>query len=441
MSNWKDIYKSRLTTADEAVRCIKSGDRVVLGHSNGEPLILSAAMARNSEHLKNVEVVHQIIQGPAEYAQPGMEEHFWHNSLFVSKSTRWNVNEGEGDFIPCHYHQTPYLFTSVLPVDVALVQVTPPDDEGFVSFGVSIDYTLPAAKAAKKVIAEVNDQYPYTMGDTRMHVSEIDYFVETSHDLSVTDAIEITEVESRIGQYCAELVEDESTLQFGIGGIPNAVLKFLTNKKDLGVHTEIITDNIMTLMESGALTNRKKGFHDGVSVGSGVMSSKEFHKYVDRNPNFAFYPVNYTNDPRNIAKCNKIVAINSCVQVDFMGQVCSEMIGSKQISGVGGQVDFIRGARWSPGGKAILACYSTAMNGTVSKIVPRLDAGACVTTARTDVEYIVTEYGTVCLRGVGVKARAKALIGIAHPKFRDQLWEEYEKIYGRKYVQGSKIDR
>lgn len=434
MNDWKGIYKARLATADDAVGLIKSGNRVVVGHSNGEPLDLTAAMARNAQRYENVEVVHQILQGPCDYAQPGMEQHFWHNSLFVGYGTREHIWSNRGDFIPCHFHEVPGLFTSVLPVDVALVQVSPPDKAGFCSFGVSVDYTLPAARAAKIVIAEVNEKMPRTYGDTSMHVSEIDCFVEVDHDLSCTNPIEITEVERNIGQTCAELVEDGATLQFGIGGIPNAVLGFLTDKKDLGIHTEMLSDNALTLMEAGVITNKKKGFHDGVSVGTAVMSSYEFQQYIDQNAYFQMYPVSYTNDPRNIAKCKKVTSINSCVQVDFMGQVCSEMVGPKQISGIGGQVDFIRGAKFSEGGKSIIACYSTAKNDTISKIVPRLDNGACVTTSRADVDYIVTEYGVAHLRGMGVRARARALIEIAHPKFRDWLMEEYDKVYGPKLV-------
>jgi len=434
VKDWESIYKSRVVNADEAVLLIKDNNRIVVGHSNGEPLILTEALARNYKHFHNVEVLHMVVQGPCKYTQPGMESHFWHNSLFVGGPVKEHINNNRGDFTPCHFHQIPYLFDDVLPVDVALVQVTNPDKDGYVNFGVSVDYTLPAARAAKHVIAEVNNQYPYMFGDAKMHVSEIAAFVETSHPLSSTASIPITDVESKIGKLVADLVPDEATLQFGIGGIPNAVLSFLGDKKDMGVHTEMLTDNMAGLIECGAINNSKKGFHDGVCIGTALMGSPDFQRYVDHNPRFEMYPVNYVNDPRNIAKCKKLISINSCVQVDFMGQVCSEMVGPTQISGIGGQVDFIRGARWSEGGKSIIACYSTAQKGAVSKIVPALDQGCCVTTSRADVDFIVTEYGVISLRGMGIRARARALINIAHPKFRDQLWEAYEKMYGPRYV-------
>lgn len=427
--NLEEIYKSKVITAEQAVGKIKSGNRVVIGHAVGEPTDLIAAMVANSEAYENVEIVHMVAMSKSEYAKPGMEKHFRHNSLFVGGTTREAVSSGRADFTPCYFSEVPSLFKEHLPVDVALIQVTAPDEHGYCSFGVSNDYTKPAAKCAKLVIAEVNNKMPRTMGNSFIHVSEIDYIVESNHQIIELQPPRIGDVEKAIGEHCASLVENGSTLQLGIGAIPDAVLLFLKDKKDLGIHSEMISDGVVELVEAGVVTNKAKTIHVGKIVVTFLMGTQRLYDFVDNNPMVEMYSVDYVNDPTVIMKNSKMISINSCIQVDLMGQVASESVGLKQISGVGGQVDFVRGANMSIGGKSIMAMPSTAAKGTVSKIVPLLDAGAAVTTGRNDVNYVVTEYGIAQLKGKNLKDRAKALINIAHPSFRSSLIQEWEKRF------------
>ena len=423
---WKEIYKNRLIKPEEAVMYIKSGDRVVVGHAAGEPTVLIDAMVANRENYRNVEIVNLVVLGTGEYAKPGMEEYFHENAIFASVSTREAIESGRADFTPCFFHEVPKLFRKgYMPVDVALVQVSSPDEHGYCSFGVSNDYTKPAAQYAKIVIAEVNDKMPRTMGDSFIHVSKIDHIVEVTHKIIELQPPRIGEVEKKIGENCASLIEDGSTLQLGIGAIPEAVLIFLKDKKDLGIHSEMISDGVVELVEAGVITNKMKTIHPGISVVSFLMGTRRLYDFVDNNPSVEMYPVNYVNDPVIIMKNYKMVSINSCVQVDMMGQVCSECIGLKQISGVGGQVDFVRGVNMSEDGISIIAIPSTASKGKISRIVSLLDVGAVVTTSRTDVDYIVTEYGIAQLKGRSLRDRARALINIAHPDFREGLEKEF----------------
>ncbi|MDX9870941.1 MAG: acetyl-CoA hydrolase/transferase C-terminal domain-containing protein [Clostridia bacterium] len=432
--DWKELYKERLVSAQEAVRRIKSGDRVVTGHSVAEPPALIEAMVANKEAYENVEIVHMVAMGKGLYVQPGMEKHFRHNAIFVGGATRAAVNEGRADFTPCFFHQVPKLFKEgILPVDVLMTQVTPPDAHGYVSLGTSVDYTKSALECAKTVIVQVNDQMPRTMGDSFVHVSEIDYFVEDSRPLVELQPPVITEAERAIGENCAKLIQDGSTLQLGIGAIPDAVLLFLKDKKDLGIHSEMFSDGVVELVEAGVITNRKKTLHKGKMIVTFLMGTKRLYDFVDNNPTVEMYSVDYVNNPVTIMQNHNLVSINSCVQVDLLGQVASETIGYRQFSGVGGQVDFVRGAGMAPGGKSIIAMLSTASNDKVSRIVPLLDEGAVVTTSRTDVHYIVTEYGIADLRGKTVKDRGRALINIAHPNFRPQLIEAWEKRFNSKF--------
>jgi len=431
---WKEIYNSKLVSAEEAVTKIKSGDRVVIGHAVGEPSQLIDAMVANKEAYKDVELVHMVAMGKCEYAKEGMEKYFRHNSIFVGGSTREAVKSGRADFTPCFFYEVPKLFKNgSMPVDVALIQVTQPDEHGYCSFGVSNDYTKPASNCAKIIIAEVNDQMPRTLGDSFIHVSDIDYMVKTSHPIIELQPPRIGEIEKAIGSNCASLIEDGSTLQLGIGAIPDAVLLFLKDKKDLGIHSEMISDGVVELVEAGVITNKRKTLHPGKIVVTFLMGTKRLYDFVNNNPMVEAYPVDYVNDPTVIMKNYKMVSINSCVQVDLMGQVCSESIGMKQISGIGGQVDFIRGTNMSENGKAIIAIPSTAAKGKVSRIVPLLDEGAAVTTSRTDVDYIVTEYGIAKLKGKSLKQRARLLINIAHPDFKPGLIEEWEKRFKTKF--------
>lgn len=432
--NWKEVYNSKLVSGKEAVSKIKSGNRVIIGHAVGEPSMLIDEMVANKESYENVEIVHMVAMGKAEYAQPGMEKYFKHNSIFVGGTTRDAVSSGRGDFTPCFFSEVPKMFKQgYLPVDVALIQVSPPDEHGYCSFGVSNDYTKPAAESAKIIIAEVNDQMPRTIGDSFIHVSEIDYMVEVSHPVIELKPPKISDVEKAIGENCASLIEDGSTLQLGIGAIPDAVLLFLKDKKDLGIHSEMISDGVVELVEAGVITNKQKTIHPGKIVVTFLMGTKRLYDFANNNPMVEMYPVDYVNDPCVIMQNNKMVSINSCVQVDFMGQVASESVGLMQISGVGGQVDFVRGANMCKNGKSIMAMPSTAAKGKVSKIVPLLDEGAAVTTSRNDVDYVVTEYGIAQLKGKTLKDRARALINIAHPSFRPSLIEEFEKRFKAKF--------
>ena len=427
--DWKDYYQSRLMTAEEAVGKIKSGDRVVLEHACGEPAYLVDKMVENAAAYRDVEIVHMVAMGKGAYCAPEQAGHFRHNSLFVGGSTRKAVESGQGDFTPCFFFEIPRLFHTTLPVDVALVSVTPPDGEGRVSLGVSCDYTLEAVKAAKTVIAQVNPAMPYTYGGTQIPVEDIDVFVEHEQPVIELPQGRIGEVEKAIGQNCAGLIPDGATLQLGIGAIPDAVLLFLKDKKDLGIHSEMFSNGVVELAEAGVITNAKKTLKPGKFVATFLMGTRRLYDFVDKNPDVEMQPVDYVNNPYVIARNDNLISINSCVQIDLMGQVASESVGLKQISGAGGQVDFVRGASASRGGVSIMAFPSTAAKGAVSKIVPFLDHGSAVTTCRCDVDYAATEYGVAHLKGETLRARARNLIAIAHPDFRAPLVEEFEKRF------------
>jgi 4-hydroxybutyrate CoA-transferase len=431
--DWKEIYQRRLTTAEEAVKQIKSGDRVIVAHAVGESTFINEAMVANAEQYRDIEIVHMVSMGPANYAQPGMEKYFRHNSLFVGGRTRETVRAGHGDYTPVFFSEIPSLFTTTLPPDVVIMQVSPPDEHGYCSFGVSVDYTKPAAELAKLVIAQVNDQMPRTLGNSFIHVGGIDLIVEHSSPVIELPPPKITNVERAIGENCAKLIRDGDTLQLGIGAIPDAVLLFLREKNDLGIHSEMFSDGVVELAEAGIINNKKKTLHQGQSVATFLMGTRRLYDYVHNNPSVAMYPVDYVNNPFIIARNDNLVAINSAVQVDFLGQVAADTVGPLQISAVGGQVDFVRGANMSKGGRAIIAFPSTAAKGMVSKIVPKLDDWAAVTTSRNDVQYVVTEYGIADLKGHTTKNRARSLINIAHPDFRTQLIEAFEKRFNSRY--------
>lgn len=428
MTDWRTKYADRIVSVQEAVRHINSGDRIVTAHACGEPVNLIEAMVDRAAELENVRIYHLVAMGAARYAQAGMEKSFRHVTSFLGASTRKACDEGRVDFIPCFFHEVPRMFKSGdYPVDVALIQVSPPDEKGECSFGVSVDYTEPATRAAKTVIAQINKNMPRTMG-AKIAISDIDWMVELDQPLIELKPPHIGSVEESIGKNVAELVLDGDTLQLGIGAIPDAVLRFLNDKKDLGIHSEMFSDGVVSLVEAGVVTNKKKTLNPGKFVATFLMGTKKLYDFVNNNEDLLMLPVDYVNSPYIIAQNEAMVSINSALQVDLFGQVTAETIGYRQFSGVGGQVDFIRGASQSKGGRAIIALPSTAANGTLSRIVPRLDEGAVVTTSRCDVHYIVTEFGIAKLRGKSIKERAQALISIAHPDFRAQLEEEAKKV-------------
>lgn len=365
-----------------------------------------------------------VPMGPAKYAQPGMEESFWHNSFFLGANTRKAREENRADFTPCFFSEVPRLFKSnLLPVDVALIQITPPDANGYCSLGVSADYTLAAAECAKTVIAQVNSQVPRT-GGAKIAIDRISCIVEKDEPLIELQPPKIGEVEKKIGENVAGLIPNGATLQLGIGAIPDAVLRFLHDKKDLGIHSEMFSDGVVFLAEAGVITNREKTINPGKFIATMLMGTRKLYDFVDHNPDVEVLPVDYVNDPYIIGQHNNMISINSAIQVDLMGQVNAEMIGSRQFSGIGGQVDFVRGTSRSVGGKSIIALPATAAGGKLSRICCELDRGAAVSTSRNDVHYVVTEYGVANLRGKSLHERAHSLIAIAHPDFRQTLLAE-----------------
>jgi 4-hydroxybutyrate CoA-transferase len=424
VQNWKSIYHNKIASAEQALQSVKSGDRVVTGHACGEPPTLVEALIARAPELCNVEIVHMVAMGPAKYAQPGMESSFRHNALFVGGSTRKAVEEKRADYTPCFFSEIPRLFRGkILPVDVALIQVTPPDENGFCSYGLSVDYTMAAAECATTVIAQMNRNLPRT-GGAKIHLDAINFIVEQDEPLIELKAPVISDIEKMIGENVAGLIPDGATLQLGIGAIPDAVLLFLTDKKDLGIHSEMFSDGVVVLAEAGVITNKKKTINPGKFMAAFLMGTRKLYDFIDNNPNVELHPVDYINDPYVVGMHENMMSINSALQVDLMGQVNAEMIGSRQFSGIGGQVDFVRGVSRAKNGKSIIALPSTASGGRISRIACELDRGAAVSTSRNDVHHIVTEYGVANLRGKSLRERAKALIAVAHPDFRAALTEE-----------------
>jgi 4-hydroxybutyrate CoA-transferase len=419
---WLDQYKQKKVSLDEAVAVVKSGDRIFVSGNAATPTLLAGGLARRKDDLHDVEVNHILVLGDDPLSRPGMERHFRHNSLFVGAADRQSIAEGRSDYVPVHLSEIPSLFTErIIPLDVALVHLSPPDEHGFMSFGVECAASKAAAENAKVVVAQVNERMPRTLGDVFIHVSRVNKLVECSEPLKTLPESEPSELERKIASHIADLIEDGSTLQLGIGGIPDAVLALLEGKKDLGIHTEMVSGGVVKAIERGIITNQKKTLHPGKVVATFVLGSAELYSYVHNNPQFEMHPCNYTNNPFIVAQNTKMVAINSAIEVDITGQVCSDSIGKRIYSGFGGQVDFIRGAGYSKGGKPIIALSSTARDGALSRIVPHLNLGAGVVTTRADVHYLVTEFGVASLHGKNLRERAEALLAIAHPKFRAEL--------------------
>jgi 4-hydroxybutyrate CoA-transferase len=433
VKNWHEVYKDKVVSAQDAVSHIQSGNRVVVGHACGSPEVLLKALMNNKDACRNVEIVHMVSMGASEYCLPEMEKHFVHNSLFAGATSRKAIHDGRAVFTVSHFSQIPRLFIEgILPVDVTLCMVSQPDEHGFCSFGVSVDYTKPAAESSKLVIAEVTPNMPRTLGDAFIHVSEIDYIVECDSRPVILQPPRLTENDKKIGGNIAELIRDGDTLQLGIGSVPDAILEFLKHKKDLGIHTEMFSDGVVDLVEAGVITCARKNFQPGKMVATFFMGTEKLYKFVHNNPMVQMFPVNITNNPAIIAQNDNMVSVNSTLQMDLTGQAASESIGYKQFSATGGQADFVRGASWSKGGRSILAFHSTASGGRISRIVSHLDEGAVVTTTRSDIHYVVTECGIADLRGKSVPERARALIQIAHPDFRSDLKKEFLRIYNRK---------
>jgi len=421
---WHDEYDCKRTTADEALSVVRSGNSIWIQPNCSVPDSLVGALLRRGPELRDVQIVQMLTFGDADYVRPEYEGHFRVNSLFTGANVRGAVQEGRADYTPIFLSEIEDLLISgAIPLDVVLLSVSPPDEHGFMSLGTGVDCTLTACRCGRRVIAEVNRHVPRTHGDAFLHVSEVSAVVENDHPLREVPSAAPSEVHHRIAAHVASLIPDGATLQTGIGGIPDAVLSCLDHHKDLGIHTEMFSDGVIPLIEAGVINGRRKTLHRGKLVAGFVIATRRTFDYIHDNPLFEFHPIRYTNDPFVIAQNDSMVAINSALQVDLTGQVCADSIGTRTYSGFGGQVDFIRGAARSKGGKPIIAMPATAKDGTVSRIAPVLDPGAGVVTSRADVHYVVTEYGIAYLHGKTLRQRAEALIAIAEPKFRDALYD------------------
>jgi 4-hydroxybutyrate CoA-transferase len=430
MNNISKNFEDRITTPHEAVHHIKSGDRLFLTGNCSVPQKTLNALVDYAPNLENVEICQALTVGPADYVAPEMEGHIRVNTMFISANIRKAVQEGRADFTPVLLSEFPLLFRrNILPIDVALIHVSPPDEHGFCSFGVEVGLTKSAAESAKIVIAEVNQQMPRTLGDSFIHVSKIDYLVPVDYPLPELPMGDEgpSEVIENIASHIAELIPDGATMQMGIGAIPDAVLNFLYEKQDLGIHTELFSDGVIELVDAGVLTNARKSLHPGKIIAGFILGTERLYDWVDDNPLIELHPTEYVNDPFVIAQNDRMVAINSAIEVDLTGQVCADSIGPRLYSGVGGQLDFIYGASRSKGGVPIIALPSTAKQ--FSRIVSTLKKGAGVVTTRNHVRYIVTEYGIADLYGKTIRERANALIQIAHPDFRDELRYQARELH------------
>ncbi|MFQ5504442.1 MAG: GNAT family N-acetyltransferase [Planctomycetota bacterium] len=425
-------FSERFATADEAVLNIPRGKHIFIGSGAAQPVSLVEALSRRASYFSDNTIVHLMTLGPAPYVDPAVEGHFRHNAFFIGSNVRKAVHEGRADYTPVFLSQIPSLIQSRrLPIDVALIQCSPPDEFGFVNLGVSVDIALAAIDAAAVVIAEINPRVPIVHGAGFIRMDQIHHWVLSDAPLVEYQAADPDPVSEEIGRQVATLIEDGNTLQLGIGQIPDATLRALHDRRSLGIWTEMFSDGVLDLVEAGVITGRHKTIHPGKISSSFTFGSRRLYEFLDRNPLFTFHPSDFINDPIRIAKQHKMVAINSALEVDLTGQVCADSIGTKFYSGIGGQVDFIRGASMCSGGKPIIALPSTAKGGTLSRIVACLTKGAGVVTSRGDVRYVVTEYGIADLQGKSIRERAIALTSIAHPDFRAELLDEAKE---RHYV-------
>ncbi len=420
-----DTWTNRAVTPDEALACVQSGMRIFVHGAAATPTPLLEALARRAD-LADVKLFHMHTQGPAPFAGPEHRERFFSMSLFVGPPLRRSIDEGRADFIPVFLSDIPGMFASGrLPLDVAIVQLSPPDRHGYCTLGTSVDTALAATHAARYLVAEINEQMPRTLGNTLVPFDRLHAFIHTNRPLHAHESVRPTPIEDAIGEQVAALVPDGATLQMGIGAIPDATLRRLFGKHKLGIHTEMFSDGVVDLIEAGVVTNELKHVHRGRTVTSFVTGSQRLFEFVHDNPSVEFHPCDRTNDTALIRQNPQVVAINSALELDLSGQVCADSIGFHIYSGIGGQMDFIRGAALSPGGKPIIALPSTAANGTVSRIVAALKPGAGVVTTRGHVHWVVTEYGAVDLFGKSLRERAESLISIAHPDFRAELRRTY----------------
>jgi 4-hydroxybutyrate CoA-transferase len=431
--DWKTRYPHKVVDGDRAVEMIESGYRVFMTGNCSVPKVLLKALVRHAPHIQNVEIDQLLTFCPDDYVSPDMEGHLRINSMFISENVRYAVNDGRADFTPVFLSEFPNLYRKgILSLDVALLHVSPPDAHGFVSLGVESGMVKTPASQAHLVIAEVNDHMPRVLGDTLLHISQIDYLVPVSYELTEISMGEPSELSLKIASYIAPLIEDGATVQAGIGEIPNAVLQDLRDKKDLGIHSELISDGVADLAEAGVITNARKTIHQGKIISAFLIGTRRLYDFVDDNPFVELHPIEYVNDPFVVSRNDNMVAINSAIELDLTGQVCADSIGTRFYSGVGGQLDFIYGASRSKGGRAIIALPSTTRrsDGTlVSRIVPMLTAGAGVTTTRNHVHTVVTEFGAAHLYGRNIRQRARALIDIAHPDFREELARQAHELY------------
>ena len=433
MTEIDTLYKSKLTTVEDAVSRLPNTGALWLHHTVMEPKILLRELVAQRERFDRLRIYHMVRHGGEDITTPGYEKYFVDNPLFSGANSRAAMAEGRADYTPAFFHEVPILIRrGRVPCDAMLVQVTPPDAHGYCSMGGAVDYSLQAVRSAKTVIAQINKNVPHTLGEAFLHISEFDCIIEADDDLFEVMPPAIGDEEKAIGANCAELIEDGCTLQLGIGGIPDAVMLFLDGKKDLGIHSEMISDGTLALYGKGVINNSKKAENRGKITVTFIMGTRNLYDWVHDNPAFEIRPVDYVNHPTTIMRQTRPVGVNSAIEIDLQGQVVAEAMGLKQFSGTGGQVDFVRGCAMAEGGKSIIAMPSSTVkkDGTrISKIVPFIKEGAAVTTPRTDVDYIVTDQGIAMMKGRSLRQRALALIEIAHPDFRAELRAEYNKRF------------
>ncbi len=427
--SWMDIYRQKVTDPATAISQVNSGDRLYLGGGAGVPQVLVDALVNRADQLQDVEITHMLHFGKAPYVEPQYEKSFRHNAMFIGHNVREAVQQGRAHFTPVFLSEIPYLFRAgIVPLDFAFIQLSPPDEHGFCSFGVEIGCTKPAAETAKTVIAEINQKTPRTLGDSFIHVRNIDVIVETDYSLPAAPQGGTSPVHQKIGQLIANMIPNGATLQMGIGSIPDAVLNNLGEHRDLGIHTELFSDGVVELVEKGIINGANKSLHPGKVVAGFLFGTEKLYKFLQDNPIIEMHPTDYVNDPFIIAQNDNMISINSAIEIDLTGQVAADSIGTRFYSGVGGQMDFVRGAAKSKGGRPIIALPTTAKGGTISRIVPTLKSGTGITTTRSDGVTVVTEHGVADLFGRTIQQRARALIDIAAPEFQEELEKQAKEL-------------